>query len=179
MTKPTDDLEAVRVVAEALQGFDSQDQERIIRWAREKLGLVASSALQAPAASGHVPPTATPDIPASSAAISTDREPRNTTAFRSRDTRSRASRGRSVSSGATRTRAVHSRATRRPPRVERLAVERLAPKRPTVERPVVVNPPPPTLTPEEKSRRLFTVIGIIVLTVAVALLIFMITSHPK
>jgi hypothetical protein len=38
-TKPPDDLEAVRAVAAALEGFDSSQQERIIRWAREKLGL--------------------------------------------------------------------------------------------------------------------------------------------
>jgi len=44
MTKPTDDLEAVRVVVEALQGFDANDQERIIRWAREKLGLPVAAA---------------------------------------------------------------------------------------------------------------------------------------
>jgi hypothetical protein len=34
-----DDLEAVRSVVEALQGFDPAEQERIIRWAREKVGL--------------------------------------------------------------------------------------------------------------------------------------------
>lgn len=51
MTKPTDDLQAVRVVAEALQGFDAKDQERIIRWARERLGLsVAPTSLPGTAA---------------------------------------------------------------------------------------------------------------------------------
>ena len=39
MTKATDDLEAVRVVTAALESFEADDQERIIRWAREKLGL--------------------------------------------------------------------------------------------------------------------------------------------
>jgi hypothetical protein len=34
-----DDLEAVRKLVEALSPFDAGDQERIIRWAREKLGL--------------------------------------------------------------------------------------------------------------------------------------------
>jgi len=38
MAKP-DDLEAVRLVTTALGGFSPEDQERIIRWAREKLGL--------------------------------------------------------------------------------------------------------------------------------------------
>jgi hypothetical protein len=39
MTQPKDDLAAVRAVTEALEGFDPKDQERIIRWAREKIGL--------------------------------------------------------------------------------------------------------------------------------------------
>lgn len=40
MSKPQkDDFEAVRSVIDALTGFDSVDQERILRWAREKLGL--------------------------------------------------------------------------------------------------------------------------------------------
>ena len=39
MSKPTDDLEAVRIVVEALQGFDTKDQQRIFRWAGEKLGI--------------------------------------------------------------------------------------------------------------------------------------------
>lgn len=41
MAKTTDDLEAVRIVAAALAGFSAEDQERIIRWAREKLGLAS------------------------------------------------------------------------------------------------------------------------------------------
>ena len=174
MTKPTDDLEAVRVVAEALQGFDSQDQERIIRWAREKLGLVASSALQVPAASGHLPPTATPDIPASSAPISMIGSLETPQRF---VVETPELEHHEVDPSAAEQLVLEPSTVERPD--DRPVVERLAPKRPTVERPVVVNPPPPTLTPEEKSRRLFTVIGIIVLTVAVALLIFMITSHPK
>jgi hypothetical protein len=39
MSQPKDDFEAVRLVADALEGFEAKDQERIIRWAREKLGL--------------------------------------------------------------------------------------------------------------------------------------------
>src|SRR5271165_3156752 len=70
MTKPTDDLEAVRVVAEALQGFDARDQERIIRWAREKLGLVALPAIQLPATSEQTPPAAAFQPPAPPAATS-------------------------------------------------------------------------------------------------------------
>jgi hypothetical protein len=42
MGKSTDDLEAVRILVDTLQPFDAKDQERIIRWAREKLGLPVS-----------------------------------------------------------------------------------------------------------------------------------------
>jgi hypothetical protein len=44
-----DDLEAVRAVVAALDGFDAEEQERIIRWAREKLKLPISAS-SAPAA---------------------------------------------------------------------------------------------------------------------------------
>jgi hypothetical protein len=44
MAKVTpDDFEAVRNVVETLQPFDAKDQERILRWAREKLGLSVSA----------------------------------------------------------------------------------------------------------------------------------------
>ena len=39
MPEPKDDFAAVRSIAETLTGFDAKDQERIIRWAREKIGL--------------------------------------------------------------------------------------------------------------------------------------------
>jgi hypothetical protein len=39
MAKTADDLEAVRTIANALEGFNPEDQERIVRWAREKIGL--------------------------------------------------------------------------------------------------------------------------------------------
>jgi len=42
MAKP-DDLEAVRTVAAALSGFSPEEQERILRWAREKLGLAPAA----------------------------------------------------------------------------------------------------------------------------------------
>lgn len=45
MTKQAlDDLEAVRAVIAALEGFQPSEQERIIRWAREKLGLPSGAA---------------------------------------------------------------------------------------------------------------------------------------
>lgn len=39
MPKTRDDLEAVRIVTTALSDFSPDEQERIIRWSREKLGL--------------------------------------------------------------------------------------------------------------------------------------------
>jgi len=39
MKKELDDLEAVRTLVGTLEGFEKPEQERIIRWAREKLGL--------------------------------------------------------------------------------------------------------------------------------------------
>jgi hypothetical protein len=39
MSSKPDDLEAVRSLADTLQPFASEDRERIIRWAREKLGM--------------------------------------------------------------------------------------------------------------------------------------------
>lgn len=43
MTAKIDDLEAVRILAETLQPFAIDDRERIIRWAREKLGMTTSA----------------------------------------------------------------------------------------------------------------------------------------
>lgn len=40
--KAKDDLEAVRDIAELLNGFANDDRERIIRWVREKLGMVVA-----------------------------------------------------------------------------------------------------------------------------------------
>ncbi|MGI8961450.1 MAG: hypothetical protein ACR2IV_17150 [Bryobacteraceae bacterium] len=39
MSKPTDDLEAVRIVVEAIAGFEAKEQQRILRWVAEKVGL--------------------------------------------------------------------------------------------------------------------------------------------
>ena len=43
MNKPADDLDAVRIITSALEGFDSKDREMIIRWSLERLGMVTSS----------------------------------------------------------------------------------------------------------------------------------------
>lgn len=45
MPDPKDDLAAVRTIAEALVGFDAKEQERILRWVREKVGLAVASEL--------------------------------------------------------------------------------------------------------------------------------------
>jgi hypothetical protein len=44
-SNPTDhsDIDAVKGVVDALQGFEPSDQQRIIRWACEKLGIAAST----------------------------------------------------------------------------------------------------------------------------------------
>jgi hypothetical protein len=42
-TKP-DDLESVRKITDALQGFKPEEQDRIIRWSRERLGLATAKA---------------------------------------------------------------------------------------------------------------------------------------
>ena len=55
MTSKLDDLDAVRALVDTLSQFDSQEQERIIRWAREKLGL-ADAPLQ-PAGPNRPPAT--------------------------------------------------------------------------------------------------------------------------
>lgn len=41
-TKP-DDLDAVRIIVDTLSAFDATEQERILRWSREKLGLSTES----------------------------------------------------------------------------------------------------------------------------------------
>jgi hypothetical protein len=39
MNRSGDDLRAVRTVVDAVEGFDPKDQQRIFRWAAEKVGL--------------------------------------------------------------------------------------------------------------------------------------------
>jgi hypothetical protein len=52
-----DDLEAVRIVVETLKDFQPDDQQRIFRWAAEKLGM------SLPTASGFAPPPSSPGAP--------------------------------------------------------------------------------------------------------------------
>jgi hypothetical protein len=68
MSQQIDDLEAVRTIVTALEKFEGKDQERIIRWAREKLGLepIKSPPVQqspAPSLPGNLlPPHCTKDL---------------------------------------------------------------------------------------------------------------------
>jgi hypothetical protein len=47
-TKTPDDLEAVRSIAETLALFKEQERERILRWVRERLGMVTSAPTDLP-----------------------------------------------------------------------------------------------------------------------------------
>lgn len=64
-TKNPDDLEAVRVITAALAPFKQNDQERIIRWVREKIGLTTETKAH------DVPPSGPGNIPAAHAAAVT------------------------------------------------------------------------------------------------------------
>jgi hypothetical protein len=81
----TDDLEAVRTVVDALKDFKLEEQQRIFRWAAEKLGV------SLPAGTGQVPtagtlattparPAITPAAPGGATDIKTfmgEKKPRN------------------------------------------------------------------------------------------------------
>jgi hypothetical protein len=43
MSSKPDDLEAVRIIVDTLSAFDATEQERILRWSREKLGLATDA----------------------------------------------------------------------------------------------------------------------------------------
>jgi hypothetical protein len=58
MSKPTDDLEAVRLIADTLQPFPEPDRDRIIRWARERLGM--PHAATTPPVHGTLPASTAP-----------------------------------------------------------------------------------------------------------------------
>lgn len=72
MDAPKDDLEAVRAVVDAIKDFKSEEQQRIFRWAAEKLGLsqpfASSVHSQSPPPPGTPPgvtlPTVAPVSPA-------------------------------------------------------------------------------------------------------------------
>jgi hypothetical protein len=175
MTKPTDDLEAVRIVAEALQGFDAGDQERIIRWAREKLGLVALPAQPPRPASVPAPvaPIARPTPPV--APVTPPAPPAVAVAPPAPP----------AAIPITRSRPIVERPVVEVPQAEQPVVEQLALEQTEVEQldlepserqPAAVNMLVPA--PEEKNRA-FTVIGIILLAVAVVFLIVMIMTKAR
>jgi hypothetical protein len=56
-TPKLDDLEAVRTVVEAVQDFQPDEQQRILRWAIEKLGISVQ------VSSGYTPPPHAPGTP--------------------------------------------------------------------------------------------------------------------
>jgi hypothetical protein len=65
MAKP-DDLEAVRTISTALSGFSPEEQERILRWAREKIGLAPAARVPLEPRPAHLPagaPPTRPDVP--------------------------------------------------------------------------------------------------------------------
>jgi hypothetical protein len=63
VSKPApDDLEAVRTVVGALEGFETKAQERILRWAQEKLGLVGLGRAPSQSAQAPIPTPAQPQL---------------------------------------------------------------------------------------------------------------------
>lgn len=80
MTRPTDDLEAVRSIVQALDGFTPEEQERILRWAREKVGLLTptiqqvSSGGATPTSSLTTLPIVSPEPPANSIKVFVDQK---------------------------------------------------------------------------------------------------------
>jgi hypothetical protein len=61
MSSKADDLEAVRILADTLQPFAAEDRERIIRWAREKVGMTATVTQSVPQRTDVPPPDAAKD----------------------------------------------------------------------------------------------------------------------
>ena len=85
MADPKDDLAAVRTIAEALTGFDPKEQERILRWVREKVGLTAATERSLPTGSPAIVSMAGHGAPASPAtdlkSFFLDKKPKNDVQF--------------------------------------------------------------------------------------------------
>lgn len=63
MSTQKDDLEAVRNIAVILEPFDQAERERILRWARERVGMVVAAFVpEVPRAGGAAPPPTGQDI---------------------------------------------------------------------------------------------------------------------
>lgn len=58
MATQPDDLQAVRTLISTLEAFPEADQQRIIRWTMEKLGLATKNVLSKPAGKETIVPTA-------------------------------------------------------------------------------------------------------------------------
>jgi len=64
MSTAPDDLDAVKQIVVALTPFSPEEQERILRWSREKIGLALAPTTLAPAvAVAPTPPSATGTLP--------------------------------------------------------------------------------------------------------------------
>ncbi len=167
MTKPIDDLEAVRLITEALQGFDPNEQERIIRWAQEKLGRVAP--VPPPArASARAPVPSVFDLSAPPIAPPVSKSPSIGERF-AREVPEAVQREAEPPAWQPEVKPHYIEVSE----LEQPAAERPEPEPPTERRPEIAGVAVPE--PEHKSR-LFLIIGIVALTLAVAFLIFMITS---
>lgn len=58
MSQKPDDLSAVKAICDALEPFDENNRERIIRWASERLGLKTSPPIALKNSSHAIPPVA-------------------------------------------------------------------------------------------------------------------------
>jgi hypothetical protein len=85
MSNATDDLEAVRTITQALEGFEAADQQRIMRWAAEKAGLTLTTGSGAPLppGGGAVPKltTATPGTTNDVRSFVAEKNPRSDNQF--------------------------------------------------------------------------------------------------
>ncbi len=64
MSKPVDDLDAVRQISEVLSAFDDEDdRKRILRWACEKTNTDVEFAPPLPAVAATPPPSGAPAVP--------------------------------------------------------------------------------------------------------------------
>jgi hypothetical protein len=81
-TPKLDDLEAVRTVVDAVKDFKPDEQQRILRWAIEKLGIAVTTA-RAYTPAPHAPSTPLPSPPTASGGSSNiktfmaEKKPRN------------------------------------------------------------------------------------------------------
>jgi len=91
-TTKTDDLDAVRAVVEAIKDFKTDEQQRILRWVAEKLGMpqpyASATPSHTPAAASHLTPLSAQPAPATAVGSTQDiksfvagKKPRNDVQF--------------------------------------------------------------------------------------------------